>query len=110
MTPILADLLARPLDSGFFYNVNMPMLPPGPASPEVVWCELDPKPLPLNYRHEEETGLYYAGDYKPARPHARRGRGCLLRRQHRCDRDPPALGGAVRAPNDSRASSLIATR
>jgi 5'-nucleotidase len=19
--------------------------------------------LPLNYRHEEETGLYYAGDY-----------------------------------------------
>ena len=24
---------------------------------------LDPKPLPLNYRHEEETGLYFAGDY-----------------------------------------------
>jgi hypothetical protein len=23
----------------------------------------DPKPLPLNYRHEEETGLYFAGDY-----------------------------------------------
>ena len=30
---------------------------------EVIWCSLDPKPLPLNYRHEEETGLYYAGDY-----------------------------------------------
>ena len=63
ITPILRDLLAKPVDSGFFYNVNLPMLPPGPANPEVVWCELDPKPLPLNYRHEEETGLYFAGDY-----------------------------------------------
>ena len=24
---------------------------------------LNPKLLPLNYRHEEETGLYFAGDY-----------------------------------------------
>lgn len=63
ITPILADLLARPCEAGFFYNVNLPMLPAGAADPEVVWCELDPKPLPLNYRHEEETGLYYAGDY-----------------------------------------------
>jgi hypothetical protein len=30
---------------------------------EGIWWPLDPKPLPLNYRHEEETGLYYAGDY-----------------------------------------------
>jgi 5'-nucleotidase len=30
----------------------------------VVWCPLDPKPLPLNYRHDEETGLYHAGDYQ----------------------------------------------
>ena len=64
ITPILADLLARPIDTGFFYNVNLPMLPPGAADPEVVWCELDPKPLPLNYRHEEETGLYFAGGYQ----------------------------------------------
>jgi 5'-nucleotidase len=61
--PILRDLLVRPIEPGLFYNVNLPLLPPGPASPEVVWCPLDPKPLPLNYRHEEETGLYYAGDY-----------------------------------------------
>ena len=33
------------------------------AQPEVIWCPLDPKPLLFNYRHEEETGLYYAGDY-----------------------------------------------
>lgn len=63
IAPILADLLARPVEAGFFYNVNLPMLPPGAGDPEVVWCELDPKPLPLNYRHEEASGLYYAGDY-----------------------------------------------
>ena len=63
VVPVLADLLARPVESGFFYNVNLPHLPPDAADPEIVWCELDPKPLPLNYVHEEETGLYYAGDY-----------------------------------------------
>lgn len=63
VVPILADLLARPAEPGFFYNVNLPVLPPAAANPEVVWCDLDPKPLPLNYRHEEESGLYYAGDY-----------------------------------------------
>lgn len=61
--PVLADLLARPIEPGLFYNINLPVLPAGATDPEVVWCDLDPKPLPLNYRHEEETGLYYAGDY-----------------------------------------------
>lgn len=63
VVPILRELVARPIERGFFYNVNLPVLPAGPADPEVVWCELDPAPLPLNYRHEEESGLYYAGDY-----------------------------------------------
>ena len=62
--PILADLIARPVDAGFFYNVNLPHLPADAADPEIVWCELDPKPLPLNYVHEEKTGLYFAGDYQ----------------------------------------------
>jgi 5'-nucleotidase len=62
--PILADLLGRPIEPGLFYNVNLPHLPPGvDASPEIVWCPLDPNPLPLNYDHEEESGLYFAGDY-----------------------------------------------
>lgn len=61
--PLLTDILAKPVEPGFFYNVNLPILPPGAADPEVVWCPLDPKPLPLNYRHEEASGLYYAGDY-----------------------------------------------
>lgn len=63
LRPLLRDLLARQTEPGFFYNVNLPHLPPGAPEPEVVWCELDPKPLPLNYVHEEESGLYFAGDY-----------------------------------------------
>lgn len=63
IAPVLAELLANPADSGSFYNVNLPLLPAGAPDPAVVWCPLDPKPLPLNYRHEEETGLYFAGDY-----------------------------------------------
>jgi 5'-nucleotidase len=61
--PVLTEILARPIEAGFFYNMNLPLLPPGANDPEVVWCPLDPKPLPLNYRHEEESGLYFAGDY-----------------------------------------------
>lgn len=64
LRPILADLLAREADAGSFFNVNLPHLPAEAADPEVVWCELDPKPLPLNYVHEEKTGLYFAGDYQ----------------------------------------------
>ena len=64
ITPVLSELLARKIEPGLFYNVNLPMLPPGVNDPDVIWCPLDPKPLPLNYRHEEATGLYFAGDYQ----------------------------------------------
>jgi 5'-nucleotidase len=64
LIPILTELLAKPIEPGLFYNVNLPILPAGADDPEVVWCPLDPNPLPLNYRHEEESGLYYAGDYQ----------------------------------------------
>ena len=47
-----------------FYNINLPNLPPDADQPDVVWCPLDPNPLPLNYRHEEESDLYFAGDYQ----------------------------------------------
>ncbi len=62
--PILEDLLARPVEPGLFYNVNLPNLPADAHTPEVVWCALDPNPLPLNYRHEEESDLYFAGEYQ----------------------------------------------
>ncbi|MEO5721598.1 MAG: 5'/3'-nucleotidase SurE [Chthoniobacterales bacterium] len=62
--PILTEILAKPIEPGLFYNINLPNLPHEIADrPEVVWCPLDPSALPLNYRHEEESGLYYAGDY-----------------------------------------------
>ncbi len=62
--PILHEIIARPIEPGLFYNVNLPNLPHEIVDrPEVVWCPLDPSALPLNYRHEEESGLYYAGDY-----------------------------------------------
>ena len=64
VTPILSEILAKPIEAGLFYNVNLPILPAEVDDPEVVWCSLDPNPLPLNYRHEEESGLYYAGDYQ----------------------------------------------
>jgi 5'-nucleotidase len=63
IVPVLSDLLAGPLEPGIFYNVNLPILAPHAPDPKVIWCPLDPKPLPLNYRHEEESGLYFAGDY-----------------------------------------------
>lgn len=63
LTPILKDLLGKKIEPGLFYNVNLPHLPPEAGDPAVVWCPLDPNALPLNYRHEEESGLYFAGDY-----------------------------------------------
>ena len=64
VSPILKDLLDRPIEPGLFYNINLPNLPPDAAQPDVVWCALDPNPLPLNYRHEEESDLYFAGEYQ----------------------------------------------
>lgn len=63
IAPILRDLMARPIEPGLFYNVNLPHVASGSDDPDVVWCPLDAKPVPLIYRHEEESGLYFAGDY-----------------------------------------------
>jgi 5'-nucleotidase len=60
---VLAELLARPTEPGLFYNVNLPHLGPADDDPEIVFCPLDPHPLPLSYRHEEDSGLHYDGDY-----------------------------------------------
>ncbi len=67
---IITDLMARPIEPGVFFNVNLPHLMPDDPEPEVVFCSLDPNPLPLSYRHEEDEGMYYNGDYH-ARKRAR---------------------------------------
>ena len=61
--PILTDLMARPIEPGLFYNVNLPHLGPSDPDPKIVWCPLDPSPLPLSYRHEEDGKHYYDGNY-----------------------------------------------
>jgi 5'-nucleotidase len=60
---VLAELLARPWEQGTFWSVNIPHLEPGAPDPEVVYCPLDPNPLPLSYRHEDDGGMHYDGDY-----------------------------------------------
>jgi 5'-nucleotidase len=62
VAPVLRDLLARPTARGTFWNVNLPHLEPGAPDPEVVFCRLDPTPLPLSFREEGEW-LHYDGDY-----------------------------------------------
>jgi len=61
---VLAELLPRPVESGLFYNVNLPNLAPSDPEPEVVFCPLDPHPLPLSYRHEQDDHHFYDGDYQ----------------------------------------------
>jgi 5'-nucleotidase len=60
---VLTDLMNRPVEPGLFYNVNLPHLAASDPEPEIVFCPLDPRPLPLSYRHEEEHGHFYDGDY-----------------------------------------------
>jgi 5'-nucleotidase len=60
--PVLRDVLRQPWMPGTFWNINLPHLEPGTPAPEVVFCRLDPLPLPLSYRAEEEL-LHYDGDY-----------------------------------------------
>ncbi len=63
---VLSDLMARPPEPGTFWNVNLPHPEPGGPEPDVVFCPVDPSPLPLDFR-EEPGGLVYSGDYQ-ARP------------------------------------------
>jgi 5'/3'-nucleotidase len=60
---VVEQILPRPIRPGLFYNVNLPHLGPDAPDPEIVFCPLDPHPLPLSYRHELDGELYYNGDY-----------------------------------------------
>ena len=74
------------LGPGTFWNVNFPHLEPGQPDPEVVFCPLDPSPLPLRYRVEGDVRL------RRRLPVARSAAGgdvaMLFRRQDRRDLDP----------------------
>ena len=60
--PLLRDLLGRPWQPGTLWNVNLPHLRPEDPDPEVVFCPVDPAPLPLSYR-QESGRFHYDGDY-----------------------------------------------
>jgi 5'-nucleotidase len=66
---VLDLLLPRPTPPETFWNVNLPH--PGPEVEEVdlVFCPVDPSPLPLSYRVEGGQAEY-AGSYpdRPRRP------------------------------------------
>ena len=62
LAPILQDLVSRPWQPGTFWNVNLPHLPAGAADPEIVFCPVDPSPLPLGYEIVGEQ-LTYKGNY-----------------------------------------------
>jgi 5'-nucleotidase len=66
-TRVLTELLARPVVPGLFFNVNFPHLPAEVPEPEIVFCPLDPNPLPLSYRHEANEHHLYDGDYQARR-------------------------------------------
>jgi 5'-nucleotidase len=62
VVPVLRDLMGRPWTRGTFWNINLPHLEPGATEPEVVFCRLEPAPLPVSFR-EEGGHLHYEGNY-----------------------------------------------
>jgi 5'-nucleotidase len=64
---VLGELLPQPPPTGAFYNVNLPHLTAGEPEPEIVFCPLDPHPLPLSFHHDETEGMLYDGDYQARR-------------------------------------------
>jgi 5'-nucleotidase len=64
--PLLRDLVARPWEPGTLWNVNLPNLEPGAAMPDIVFCPVNPHPLPLSYSREGDR-LRYNGNYHERR-------------------------------------------
>jgi 5'-nucleotidase len=55
---LLQDLLGRSREKGVFWNINLPALAPQAGRPDVVFCPLDPSPLPLSFNGDGEMLLY----------------------------------------------------
>ena len=60
---VIRDLMGRPVLPGTFWNVNLPHLDPDEPDPTVVFCPVDPSPLPLAFR-DTADGVVYCGDYQ----------------------------------------------
>jgi 5'-nucleotidase len=62
IVPILQDLLGRPWTGGTFWNINLPHLEATHLDPDVVFCKLDPAPLPVSFRRDGEL-FHYDANY-----------------------------------------------
>ncbi len=60
---VIGRLMARPWVPGTYWNVNFPHVAPGDHDPEVVFCALDPSPLPLVFDVQADLAVY-AGNYQ----------------------------------------------
>ncbi len=67
---VMTRLLARKPSPRQYWNVNLPDLGGQDTTPEMVFCGLDPNPLPVAYR-EVDGGLQYSGVYgkRKRQPH-----------------------------------------
>ncbi len=60
---VIGRLLEGAWTPGTYWNVNLPHLDPDAPDPELVFCGLDPSPLPARYRLEGDQA-HYEGDYQ----------------------------------------------
>jgi len=70
-TEVVQRLLDRGARPGRFWNVNLPDPETGGSTPPVVFCDLDPNPLPVVYVVEEGR-LHYRARYQDRLRHAGR--------------------------------------
>lgn len=63
---VLARIFAEGPVAGTFWNVNLPHLGPADREPRVVFCPIDPSPLPVGFRNQEGQ-IHYTGDYQSRR-------------------------------------------
>ncbi len=62
-TRVLTRLIEMRCEPGTFWNVNLPHLSADESDPEIVFCPLDPSPLPLEYQIGDGHATY-AGNYQ----------------------------------------------
>lgn len=55
---VIMELIARPWQPGTLWNVNLPHPGPEEPDPEVVFCPVDPSPLPLGFAVEGDAARY----------------------------------------------------
>ncbi len=62
VAPLLATLMARRLDAGHFWSVNLPHPPSAAEELPIVFCGLDTRPHGVRYRRDGSR-YTYVGDY-----------------------------------------------